>query len=373
MDMKIEMLNLPRLQKEIEKPLKQALEEIYESAKYIGGLGESVFEKKLTKYCQRPYAVGVGSCTDALYIGLRALGIKPGDEVITVANSFYATTEAIMRCNAVPVMADVEESTLLMDINKLPALITEKTKFIMPVHLYGNVVDVEKIEKLLEEMGRTDIQVLEDCAHAFGSRLRNKPTPIGKCGAFSFNPGKNCGAFSDAGAVICEEEKVSKTVRLIKDHGRESKNVHVDIGMNSRLSALNDKVLSVKIEYIEQWNQRRRDIAQRYINRFQNIPEIKLLKKAEDVTHSYHQFVIRVNDRESLRNYLKENGVSTGLHYPDIITNQSGFKNYVKGKEYCIPVTQKANKEILSLPCYAQLTDEEVEYIISLVEKYFRK
>ncbi len=368
----IPMLNLPRLQKKLEKPLLDALMEVYESAKYINAEETSQFEQKLMDYSKKGYAIGVGSCTDALYIALRAYGIGEGMEVITIPNSFYATTEAVLRCGAKPVMADIVHETQLMDLSLLPELINSRTKAIMPTHMYGNVVDVEKIHDILKNIGRTDIIIVEDCAHAFGSRLRGKLTPIGECGAFSFNPGKNCGAFSDAGAVITSNKEVAGNSKLIRDHGRSSKNTHECVGLNSRLTAINNAVLSVKIQYIDEWNARRREIAEYYSRELKVVSQVETLVCSDEVESAYHQYVILAENREELIAYLQKNGISTGIHYPVLIPHQPVFKALVDGEEPSIPVACSDIKRILSLPCYPELTDTEVKYIANKVKEFYK-
>jgi dTDP-4-amino-4,6-dideoxygalactose transaminase len=366
----IPMLALKRQEQTLGNVLKSAVLEVIDEGIYISTEKITRFESKLAEYCDKPYALGVGSGTAALQIALIASGVKPGAEVITVPNSFFATTEVILNIDALPVFVDVEPETHLMNLSLLPQVITEKTQAIMPVHLYGNVVNVEEIQAILKYMNREDIKIIEDGAHAFGSKLRGKPVPIGECGIFSFNPGKNCGAFGDAGAVVTSNEEIAETVRLLRDHGRIDKCTHMIAGFNSRLSRINEKVLNVKIDYIDSWNLKRRHIADRYNDAFQETIEVAPIKVVDGADSAYHQYVVQAERRDTLRQYLKENWISTAIHYPTLIPEQPVFCKLGYKLEN-LPVARSLVGKILSLPCFPELKEEEVERVIAGVRQFY--
>jgi len=366
----IPMLALKRQQQTLGNALTKAVLEVIDEGIYISSEKVTQFESKLAEYCGKPFALGVGSGTAALQIALIASGLKPGAEIITVPNSFFATTEVILNIDALPVFVDIEPETHLMNLSLLPQAITEKTQAIMPVHLYGNVVNVEEIQKILKTMDREDIRIIEDGAHAFGSKLRGKPVPIGACGVFSFNPGKNCGAFGDAGAVVTSDEEIAETVRLLRDHGRIDKCTHVFAGFNSRLSRINEKVLNVKSNYIDSWNSKRQIIAKRYDSAFQECIQVTPVKVLDNVVSAYHQYVVQAEERNALRQYLKEKGISTGIHYPKLIPEQPVFCKLGYKLEN-LPVARSFVGKILSLPCFPDLKEEEVERVIAGVRQFY--
>lgn len=368
----IPMLSLKRQQKTIEKQLKNALLNVYESCRYLPNPNQPTgFEKKLRQYCNKPYAVGMGSGSAALHIALLACDIPKKSEIVTVANSFYATTEAIVHVGAVPVFIDVHPDTLLMDIERLDEVITEKTSAILPVHLFGSVVNIFRMNEILKDIGREDIVIVEDCAHAFGSALSENKVPLGICGAFSFNPGKNCGALGDAGAIVTSDEEIYQKSCFLRDHGRKDKNSHTECGFNSRLNMINDNVLNVKIEYIDEWNNKRRSIASQYRQAFKDIEHITLIKCDENVTHAYHQFVIMVPDRDKLIEHLEANGVSTGIHYPTLISDQDFICRNSWNSVSDLTVSQDASSQILSLPCFPNLLEYEVRHIIDTIQSFY--
>jgi Predicted pyridoxal phosphate-dependent enzyme apparently involved in regulation of cell wall biogenesis len=364
------MLDLKRQQQTLGNVLTKAVMEVIEKGIYVMSEDITQFESKLAEYCDKPFALGVGSGTAALQIALIASGVKSGAEVITVPNSFFATTEVILNINALPVFVDIEPETHLMNLSLLPQAITDKTQAIMPVHLYGNVVDVEEIQEILNSMNRKDIMIIEDGAHAFGSKLRGKSVPIGECGIFSFNPGKNCGAFGDAGAVVTSNEQIAETVRLLRDHGRIDKCTHMIAGFNSRLGRINEEVLNVKIDHIDSWNLKRHHIIGRYNDAFQITIEVTPVKVMDGVYSAYHQYVVQAERRDALRQYLKEKGISTGIHYPTLLPEQPVFCKLGYNLDN-LPVAHSLAGKILSLPCFPDLNEEEIERVIAGVRQFY--
>ena len=361
--MVIPMLNLPRQQESIRERLYGTVLATMAEARYVSEEGVTPFEEKLAGLCGRRHAVGVGSGTAALQIALLAAGIGPGDEVVTVPNSFYATAEAVVQTGARPVFADVDPQTHLMDLSALETALGARTRAVLPVHLFGNAVDVGAIRELLERQGRADIVILEDCAHAIGSRRSGRPVPLGGFGAFSFNPGKNIGGLSDGGAIVTDDDTVAFKARLLRDHGRAQKNHHAAIGFNSRLSRLNAEVLAVKIDFLESWNERRRQIAARYDEVFAALPGIEPLKVEPAVQSARHQYVIRAELRDALRRHHEAWGIATAVHYPRLIVESSPLRA-LGGSAQTVPVAARLCSRLVSIPCYAELEEAEIETIL---------
>jgi dTDP-4-amino-4,6-dideoxygalactose transaminase len=370
----VPMLNLRRQQESLGEPLRRAIEEALAATDYLPGIFSpdpaSPFEKKLARYCGRRYAVGVGSGSAALHLALLAAGIGPGDEVLTVPNSFFATTEAILQVGARPVFIDVEEDTLLISLPAVEAALGPRVRAVLPVHLYGNVVDVEALQEILRRRGRDDVLVLEDCAHAMGAHLRGRSVPIGPLGAFSFNPVKNIGGLGDAGAVVTDDLQVASRARLLGNHGRAQKDVHVRTGFNSRLGGLDDRVLALKIEHLDAWNGRRQLISEHYRSVFREIPEIDPVAVPPRTRPAWYQHVIRVGERDALREHLRRAGIATGVHYPTLIPDQEALQA-LGFSSATVPAAARRCREILSLPCYAELTDGEVERVAETVASFF--
>jgi dTDP-4-amino-4,6-dideoxygalactose transaminase len=367
--MKIAMLDLIAQQKTIEAELHGAVQAVIASASYLPSGAITPFEADFARYCGRAHAVGVSSGTAAIQLALLAAGVGAGDDVITVPNSFFATTEAILHVGARPIFCDIDRSTHLMNPDLIPALLSERTKAILPVHLYGNVVDIVRLRRLLDQSGFDQVRIIEDCAHAIGARRGGKPVPLGGIGAFSFNPGKNIGALSDAGAIVTDDDAISSTVCALRDHGRTGKTTHASIGFNSRLSTLNERVLSVKLRVLDSWNAHRRRVAARYDAAFGRLSEIELVSVADDVQHAYHQYVVRAERRDGLQLHLARAGIASSIHYPTLISDQPPMRE-IGYDSNATPVAKSLNATILSLPCHPQLSDADVEAIIDAVEQF---
>jgi len=362
---RVPMLDLPRQQREMAAALEAAVHGVIAHARYLPDGRTTAFEEKLAGFCGRAHAIGVGSGSSALQISLLAAGIGSGDEVVTVPNSFFATTEAILLCGALPRFVDVEPHTHLMSLDHLPEAISERTVAILPVHLFGNVVDVPAIQALLRRLGREDVVVIEDCAHAIGAALRKLPVPLGPIGAFSFNPGKNIGALGDAGAIVTDDERIAAAARLLRDHGRAAKNEHAIAGFNSRLGSIDDAVLALKIDRLEAWNARRRTHAARYDARFAGTA-VDPVKRRAEVTAAFHQYVIRVGRRDQVRRGLAARGVETAIHYPTLIVEQPPLRRQGWSARD-VPVAAANNGTMLSIPCFPELEAQEIEYVADAV------
>jgi dTDP-4-amino-4,6-dideoxygalactose transaminase len=307
--------------------------------------------------------VGVGNGTDALYLALRALGIGPGDEVLTVAHTFIATTEAISLTGARPVFVDIREDTMLMDPDAVEAAITPRTRAIVPVHLYGQPCDMDRI---MEIARRRQLKVVEDAAQAHGARWRGRRVgSIGDAGCFSFFPGKNLGAYGDAGAVVSQDEELIRRVRMLANHGRLDKYLHQMEGVNSRLDGLNAAVLRIKLRKLDEWNAARRRNAKQYMDILTGsdavLPGVNQL--AEPV---WHLFVVRVSERDDVLKQLKERGIAAGVHYPVPLHRQPAYKHLemAAGK---LPITERVASHVVSLPMYPELSTDQIATVSRLL------
>lgn len=365
----VPMLDLRRQQEAIQDRLLQAVIDVTRDANYLPCRWPMPFEERFAGYCGHSYCVGVGSGTAALQIALLASGIGAGDDVVTVPNSFFATTEAVLLVGARPVFADVDPRTHLISLDHLREVLTERTRAVLPVHLFGNVVDVEGIHRLLIALGRSDIVVIEDCAHAAGAWRGRRAVPLGGLGAFSFNPGKNIGAFGDAGAIVTSDAEVARQARLLRDHGRAEKNRHLLVGFNSRLSRINERVLDIKLDYLDEWNDRRRQVAGRYDRAFAALPALTPVQTEPTVRSSRHKYVVRTPRRDSLRAYLGDRRIAAAIHYPNLIPELEPLAQLGYGTEE-LPAAVRLSRQILSLPCHPELTDAEAQRVADTVSAF---
>jgi dTDP-4-amino-4,6-dideoxygalactose transaminase len=334
-------------------------------------LGENVFqlESEFADYCRARFAVGVGSGTDALYLSLRAVGVGRDDEVITVANTFIATVEAIVQAGARPVFVDIDEETYTMDPTKVEAAITERTKAIIPVHLYGHPADMDPIMAIAHKHG---LRVVEDACQAHGAEYKGgKLGTIGDAGAFSFYYSKNLGAYGEGGMVVTRDREVATQVQMLRDHGQSSKYQHAMMGTNSRLDELQSAILRVKLRHLDGWNTMRRALAAEYNSQLFGIEEIVPPTERPYAEHVYHLYVVRTPDREGLSAWLRRHNIATGIHYPVPVHLQHAWLASGNSGD-SLPVTESTSQEILSLPMYPELTVDQVHYICQSVKDYFR-
>jgi dTDP-4-amino-4,6-dideoxygalactose transaminase len=359
----IPMMDLVRQQERISERLYDAVLGAMADAVYISPEHTTPFEEKLAAYCGTTHAVGVGSGTAALHLALAGCGIGPGHDVVTVPNSFFATAEVIVMIGASPRFVDVDRDTHLLALDDLPRAITDRTRAVLPVHLYGNVVDVAGIRRVLDHLGRQDVMIIEDCAHAMGARQRDQPVPLGTVGACSFNPGKNIGALGDGGAIVTSDGQIAETARLMRDHGRTEKNTHVIAGFNSRLSRINDRVLAVKIDYLDEWNDRRREIARKYDAALSGTSLITPVRTSPECESAYYQYVVCTGSRDRLRDHLRAFGIASDVHYPRLIPEQEPLRRLGHSLEH-VPRARQLNRQILSLPCHPELSDPEADRVI---------
>ncbi len=345
----------------------KAADSVIEKGMYILGEEVASFEREFAAYIEVKFCSGVANGTDALAIALKALGVKPGDEVITVSHTAVATVAAIEMIGSVPVVVDIERDTRCIDPNKIPKLITPKTKVILPVHIYGQPANIDKI---IEIAHSKSIKVLEDCAQAHGAKIgNNKVGSFGDAAAFSFYPTKNLGAIGDGGAIVTNSPEVYKNVLALRQYGWHQRYVSDIAGVNSRLDELQAAFLRIKLRELDKENQRRNDIAKMYSDNFENL-NIKIPVPAPDTLHAYHLYVIEVEDRDKLAKFLDSKGIGTALHYPLPVHLQPAYLGRLKGSSD-LKVTEELYKNILTLPMFPELKDDEVNYVTSAVMEYF--
>lgn len=357
--MQISFVDLYSQYASIKEEMDTAIQSVIRDSAFIGGKYHKSFEENFAAYTGGKHCIGVGNGTDALFISLKALGIGQGDEVITVSNSFIATSEAITMAGAKVVFVDCDEKTYNIDVKKIEKAITDRTKAIIPVHLYGQPADMDAITALAKKY---NLLVIEDAAQAHGSQYKGgKIGTLGDMACFSFFPGKNLGAYGDAGAIVTNSDELAKKARMIANHGRVEKYNHEFEGVNSRLDGLQAAILDVKLKHLEQWTKRRRTIAQMYDAALKAL--VVTPQVMPDVRHVYHLYVVRVKNRKVVATALSEQGISTGIHYPIPLPFLNAY-SYLGHKPEDFPVSFSLKEEILSLPIHGSMTDQQVEYVI---------
>ncbi|MBS8266267.1 DegT/DnrJ/EryC1/StrS family aminotransferase [Mesobacillus boroniphilus] len=361
----IPFLDLKAQYKSIESEVKEAVAKIFEDCAFVGGKEVATFEKNFADYCHASYCIGVGNGTDALWLTLKAMGIGHGDEVIVPANTFIASSEAITATGARPVFVDHDKETYTINTEEIPSRITEKTKAIMAVHLYGQPADMDPI---LEIAARHGLKVIEDAAQAHGAEYKGRRVgSIGDAACFSFYPGKNLGAYGDGGAVVTNDKELAGLVRLLSQHGSKVKYIHEIAGYNSRLDGIQAAILNVKMNYIEQWTEARRKNASLYREMLKDTNIILPVEK-EDVRHVYHLFVIRIKDREDVQKKLLDRGIQTGIHYPAPIHLTEAYRDLgIPARTF--PLSEEYADNLLSLPMYAELTKNQIRKICDALKE----
>lgn len=363
--MEVPFVDLKAQYESIKSEIDKAIADVISLSAFIGGPFVNAFESAFAVYCDAKHCIGVGNGTDAIFLTLKAMGIGAGDEVITPANSFIASAEAITMSGARVVFADINPHTYNIDPGRIEEKITKRTKAILPVHLYGQPADMDPILELARGQG---LKVVEDAAQAHGAVYKGRKVgTIGDAGCFSFYPGKNLGAYGDAGAVVTNDDDLGIRIRRIANHGRIDKYDHEIEGVNSRLDGLQASILGVKLRHLPNWVDSRREKAYLY-NKYLQGSKVLTPTEIRDVKSVYHLYVIRIEDklRNQLQEHLKANGISTGIHYPIALPNLKAY-SYLKedGIEY--PEATKASGEILSLPMFPELSESQVKYISNSV------
>lgn len=339
-----------------------AVHDVMDNTAFAGGRFVAEFEESFAAFCEAPHAIGVGSGTEALWFALLAMDIGAGDEVITVPNTFIATTEAISFCGATPVFVDVDPHYYTMDPAKLEAAITPRTKAVIPVHLYGQTADMDPI---LEIARRHSLRVIEDACQAHGAAYKGKKAgSMGDAGCFSFYPGKNLGAFGEGGGITTADADLDERIRMLRDHGQARKYHHALVGWNGRMDGIQGAVLNVKLKYLAAENARRRAHAERYAALLADVAGVTAPEEAPYAEHIYHIYPVRVANRDAVLEAMGERGVSCGIHYPGPLHLEEAYRPL--GLEAgAFPVAEQCAAEELSLPMFAYLADEQVEQVVA--------
>lgn len=358
---KIPFVDLKAQYRSLRPRIDEAIQSVLDRSAFILGSETTGFEAAFAGYVGVEHAVGVSSGTDALEIALRACGIGRGDEVITVANTYIATCEAISLAGADVRLIDCDPATYNMDVSQLERAVTPKTKALLPVHLYGQPADMDAI---MDVARRRRLRVIEDCAQSHGSVYKGRKTgTFGDMACFSFYPGKNLGAYGDAGAVVTNDGGLAAKVRLLRNHGQREKYVHLVVGACHRLDNLQAAVLGVKLNHLDEWNARRRQVARWYDEKLKGVPEVVTPSCPPDVEAVYHLYVVQVPERDSVQRKLAADGIETGIHYPIPLHEQPAYAS-LGHKPEDFPVSHELGPRILSLPMFPELTEAQVEAVV---------
>ena len=367
--MKIPFLDLKSQYQTLKSEIAEALQEVMNNTAFASGPSVQKFEEEFAEFCGAKYCVAVNSGTSALHAALLAHGISRDDEVITVPNTFIATVWAITYCGAEPIFVDVDPKTFLMNPDLVEKAITSKTKAILPVHLYGQPAEMDPINEIARKHG---LIVIEDAAQAHAATYNGKRIGgLGNTTCFSFYPGKNLGAYGEGGAVLTNDEKIAIHIRMLRDHAQSKKYYHDFIGYNYRMDGFQGAVLSVKLKYLQDWTNKRNDIARQYSEGLGDIKDLQIPYVRKNAVSAFHLYVIHTPDRNELMSHLQGNGIASGLHYPVPIHLQKAYKrlNHKKGD---FPISERNADQCLSLPMYAEMTDEQVGTMVDSVSNFFQ-
>lgn len=358
--MNVPFLDLRQHHAALRREFTAAFEAVVDASAFASGPFVSRFEQDFAAYCGAKFCVGVGNGTDALWLALLALGVGPGDEVITVPMTFMATAEAITYAGAKPVFVDIDPSTYTMNPEAVEGAITPRTRAIIPVHLYGQMADMEPILRIARRHG---LKVIEDACQAHGANYGAKRAgSLGDAGCFSFYPGKNLGAFGEAGAVVTDSEELARKVQMFRDHGQARKYHHDVVGWNARMDGIQGAVLAIKLKHLDEYNEARRHHAEHYRSLLSGSPGVTLPCERSQSEHVYHLFVIRVSERDRVLKELESRGIHCGIHYPIPVHLQEAYRSLGLGRG-SFPVSESCADEVLSLPMYPELTGEQIESV----------
>lgn len=370
--MKVPMLDLSEQYQELKPQMLEVLDKVMGSSRFILGDNVKRLEADIAELSNVSHGIGCGNGSDAIHISLQAVGVGPGDEVITTPFTFFATGGAIVRAGAKPVYVDIDPITFNIDPAKIEEAITDKTKAIIPVHLYGQMADMEKIREIAD---KHNLAIIEDAAQAIGAKRNGKSVgELGTAATYSFFPTKNLGAYGDGGMIVTNDPEVAENCSVIRVHGSKPKYYHHVLGYNSRLDELQAAVLNVKFPHLSKWSEQRRQNANYYTELLNSkVSEfVKTPVEKEGNYHVFHQYTIRVENRDELQSYLKEQGVETMIYYPLPLHVQPVFSD-LGYKEGDLPLAEKAAKEALSLPMFPELKREQQEYVVEKITEFFNR
>lgn len=356
----IPFIDLTYQHNSIKEELLNKIKEVIDQGSFILGPNVEAFEKEFASYNGVRFCISVGSGTDALYFALKSIGINPGDEIITPSHSYIATTLAILKCGATPVFVDIKKGDFDIDCSLIEGAITQKTKAILPVHLYGQCCDMKELKEIKE---RHNLKIIEDACQAHGAEYHtSRAGSFGDVSAFSFYPTKNLGCLGDGGAVLTNNQEIAEQIRLLRNYGQKEKYEFVIKGENSRLDELQAAILRIKLRYLEEWNQMRIKIAKTYISQLEGLP-FRLPLEMQNKKHVYHLFVIRTKNRDELKRHLSAEGIITQIHYPVPIHKERIVQNF-KYKTSNLSLTENISKELLSLPLYPYMPENSIQAVI---------
>ena len=371
--MLIPFVDLKSQYQSIKKEINLAIKKVILSSQFIQGEEVKKFEEEFANYLGAKYCIGVNSGTDALILGIRALEIEKGSEIIVPANTFIATALGVSENGLKPVFVDIDEQDYGINIADLKRKINSKTKAIILVHLYGQPDKIDEVKEIIKKSGKK-IYLIEDACQAHGAKYKGKRVGnFGIFSAFSFYPGKNLGAYGDGGAIVTNDKKLAEKIKLLREYGQKKKYYHETLGINSRLDSIQAAILRVKLKYLNKWNKERQEHALLYNKLIQkNIPEIVTPKFFSDRESVFHLYVVKVKKRDQLLDYLIKNNIQALIHYPIPLHLQNAYKflGYKKGD---LPIVEKVSKEIISLPMFAELKKSQIKSIINIMNNFYEK
>lgn len=367
---KIPFVDLKSQYLSIKTEIDSAMSNVIDETAFIGGHYVKDFEQAFAKTYGVKHCIGVANGTDAIYIIMKMLGIGTGDEVITVANSWISTSETISQTGATPVFVDIEKDYFTIDTDKIEGLITSKTKAIIPVHIFGQATQIDKIIALCQ---KHKLYLIEDCAQSHFTKFNGQNVgTFGIASTFSFYPGKNLGAYGDAGCILTNDDTLAEKCRMYANHGALKKHQHQIEGINSRLDGLQASILSAKLPHLQKWNAARLNNSYLYNNRLKSVSEIQLPVIRENTTHTFHLYVIRAERRNELQAYLKEKGIETAIHYPTPLPLLEAYR-YLGKTSDDFPIASEYMNKILSLPMYPELSKESIDYVADCIMSFYQK
>ncbi len=367
--MKVKFADLKTQYQTLKNDIDKAISNVIDEMAFVGGKYPKKFEEEFKNLYQVKECISVANGTDAIYIVMKMLGIGPGDEVITTASSWISTSETISQTGARPVFVDIDEFYTI-DSNKIEAAITKRTKAIIPVHLYGQPADMNKINQIAETY---KLYVIEDCAQSHFSMFNNKFVgTFGNASTFSFYPGKNLGAYGDAGCIITNDTELGLKCKMYANHGALKKHEHIIEGINSRLDGIQAAILSVKLPHLNSWNNKRISNALLYNTLLKDLEQVRTPLIRDNSLHTFHLFVIRVKERDDLVDYLKSKGIETAIHYPTSLPLLPAY-SYLNSDLNLFPQSIQHHKEIISLPLYPELDIESITYVVDTIKEYYKK
>jgi dTDP-4-amino-4,6-dideoxygalactose transaminase len=365
--MNVPFVDLKAQYQSLKGEIDAAVQSVIDKTAFVGGPHVQEFETAFAAKNGMNHCISCANGTDAIYITLKALGIGPGDEVITVANSWISTSETITQAGARPVFVDIDPDFYHIDPGKIEEKITSRTKAVIPVHLFGQAARIDDVQKICE---RHNLFLIEDCAQAhFATYGGRKVGTFGVAGTFSFYPGKNLGAYGDAGAIITSDDDLAKRARMFANHGSLRKHQHDIEGINSRLDGLQAAILSVKMKHVDDWNLARNRNARIYNRLLSSLGQVVTPSIRENAFHIFHLYVIRSQKRDGLAAFLKSRGIDTGIHYPTALPFMPAY-DYLQHKQSDFPVANKVQHEILSLPMFPELTEEQMSYVAGSIKEF---